>query len=246
MVHSKSSQENNSKAKHSVLLVEDSLDCQILVKAALENEAVVTVATDVSAASQLLKSRNYELLLLDVNLPDGNGFDFFSELNMNRGVGGPRVIFLTANDKIQDKLTGFSIGADDYVVKPFNPMELRARALAHIRHREEMMESAQTITVGRLRLNLALGKVDVIGENGVCEIEVTPVELKLLGLLAKNVGRIMLREQLALLFNHGDSKSGDRVVDVYMSKLRRKLTSFGYGIESIYGFGYRLTQSSLS
>ena len=227
----------------SVLLVEDSPECQLVVSRVLAADATVKVAPDLATACRLLKSGGFALVLLDLTLPDGNGFELFSELRNLQGARRPRVIFMTGDAGVSNKLAGFSLGADDYIVKPFDPLELKARVLAHLRNRREIIEAAQVLEVGKMRMNMALGSVEVLSEDGVHKLEVTPTEFRLLILLTKNIGRILPRDQLHSLLSQVSSEAVDQTIDVHISKLRKKLTAFGYGVESIYGFGYRLTQS---
>jgi len=223
-----------------VLLVEDSRDSQHLVKVALEDEAQLTIAGDLAKALKILKTEVFDLLLLDVSLPDGTAFDLVSLMDVSHMVQKPRVIFLTADDELKSKLTGFSLGGDDYIVKPINPVELRARVLSHLRSRREALEASQTLQVGPLRINIMTGGIEVIKEDGHLNIETTPTEFRILSSLAKNPGHALPREHLQSLLPRGRDSTPDRTVDVHISKLRQKLIEYGFNIESIYGFGYRL------
>jgi DNA-binding response OmpR family regulator len=233
------------KNEDAVLLVEDSSDCQLLVKRSVKGIADITVAPDLATAERLLSENGYGLLILDVHLPDGNGLEFLSDLQLELGVQRPRVIFLTSRTDLTDKLAGFSLGADDYIAKPFNPLEFRARVLSNLRHRKELIAEAQLTVYGRLRFNLAQGTIEAAHQNGYVPIEVSPTEFRLLLLLARNLGRILVRQQLTAVFRQGkarDPQTLERSIDVYVLKLRRKLEGYGYLIESIYGFGYRLME----
>src|SRR5438128_1141403 len=98
-----------------VLLVDDSMDCQLLVSRAIQDSVTLEIAPALSDARALLESRHYDLILLDVDLPDGNGFGLCSSLRAESGSKRPRIVFLTGSQGISEKLTGFSVGADDYI-----------------------------------------------------------------------------------------------------------------------------------
>lgn len=228
--------------RYQVLLVEDSLDCQSLVTRSLEGSAQVTIASDLKSARKLLESNRFDVMLLDVGLPDGDGFGFCSSILTEQGPNRPRILFLTGNSKSSDKLTGFTVGADDYVVKPFDPLELKARVQAHLRHRREITEAAQAVRVGNLELNLVNYFVEVKTESGPAHPSLTPSEFRLLYQLAKNEGRVVTREQILSSLSEDNLDVSDRSVDVHISRLRKKLLGCSHSIESIYGVGYRLNR----
>ena len=226
-----------------VLLVDDSIDCQILVTRALQDAAHVTVAPDIGTAKRLLQSNEYELLLLDVGLPDGDGFGFCSSLLTELGARHPRVLFLTGSRDISDKLTGFSVGGDDYLIKPFDPLELKARVQAHLRNRHELIEAARTLRLGNLELNLAAYAAEVHENSGTVRLDLTPTEFKLLYHLAKNEGRILSREQMLTGLFDGKTHVTDRTIDAHLSRVRKKLADCTHNVEAIYGIGYRLVHT---
>jgi len=228
--------------REQILLIEDSLDCQTLVSRSLEGTAQVMVASDLLAAEELLEKHDFDLLLLDVGLPDGDGFGFCSRLLAELGPNRPRVLFLTGKSKISDKLTGFSMGADDYLVKPFDPLELRARVQAQLRSRRELAGAAQSVRVGNLEMNLVTYFVQIKTDTGFLHPELTPTEFRMLYQLAKNEGRVLSRDQLLSSISEDNLDASDRAVDVHVSRIRKKLAGCSHAIESMYGIGYRLIQ----
>jgi DNA-binding response OmpR family regulator len=227
-----------------VLLVEDSLSGQLVVRSALDGVAELTVAPDLKSAWECLKTDEFRLILLDVNLPDGSGFNFCSSLAADRGARRPRVLFLTGSRDIGEKLTGFSVGGDDYVTKPFEPMELKARVMAQLRTLEEMSDAKQTIRVGDVELDLAQHSVEALIPGGPVRIELTPTEFRLLAALARREGRILSREQLLSSLVAQGEHALDRTIDAHLSKLRKKVGAFGLNVEAVYGIGYRLVRGS--
>lgn len=225
-----------------VLLVEDSIDSQILVSRALRDAVNLEIAGEVSKAKEFLGSREYDLVLLDVDLPDGSGFGFCSSLLADTRSKRPRVIFLTGSQGISEKLTGFSLGADDYITKPFDPLELKARVLAHLRAHAELIQSAQVVQCGNIRLNLMAHTAEIDDLAGLpVTLDLTPTEFKLLSALIKNEGRVLSREQLLVIASDHAEDICDRTIDAHISKLRKKLSpSSSHIIEGVYGIGYRL------
>src|SRR5687768_6524265 len=118
--------------QETILAVEDAPDFQLMIRASLERHYVVTVVSTLEQARARLARQSYNLLLLDVNLPDGDGFAFCADLRAHEATQSLPVIFLTARSELEDKLRGFSLGADDYIVKPFQGLELRARVEAKL------------------------------------------------------------------------------------------------------------------
>jgi DNA-binding response OmpR family regulator len=227
-----------------VLLIEDSKDYQSMVNRALEGTADVTVAPDLSSARRLLDIQEYDLLLLDVGLPDGNGFGFCSAFTRQRGLNRPRILFLTGRHGITDKLNGFSAGGDDYLLKPFDPRELKARVQTHLRVRDELLDGAQRLHVGSLVFCLVSCSLEIHEESGIFRPSMTPTEFRILYRLASHEGRILSRDQLLPEDSEDDSEFNisERNIDVHMSRIRKKIAVSTHSIESIYGVGYRLVK----
>ncbi len=222
-----------------VLLVEDSVECRILVQNALEGYAELVVAADLKGAEQLVSQQKFDLLIVDVDLPDGDGFGFCARLLAEKGAARPRLLFLSGKGALADKLTGFSVGADDYLVKPLDALELRARVQAHLRHAQDSAALAQTLCAGNLRLELGTHRVFVGEGPGAQELELTRAEFKLLTHLLRKEGQVFTREQLKNI-GSGKTHVTDRTVDAHLCRLRKKLSSCTHTVEPVYGLGYRL------
>lgn len=226
-----------------VLLVDDSVDCQLMVSRALHGAVHVSVASDLEAARRLLESEEYDLLLLDVDLPDGDGFGLCSTLMAQKGGRRPRIVFLTGATELADRLTGFSVGGDDYVVKPFDPLELKARVQAHLRVSREAQEAARGLQIGNMTLDATANSVEISLGAETLRPELTPTEFRLLHHLAKHEGRIQSREQLLNVLGGDRSYSTDRTIDAHLSRLRKKISGCTHMIDSVYGIGYRLVKA---
>jgi len=224
-----------------VLLVDDSEDCRLLVSRALQDCYRLSIASDVAEAKRIMENQDFALLLLDVDLPDGDGFRLCSSiLAQKKGLSRPRVLFLTGARDIRDRLTGFSVGGDDYVVKPFDPLELKARVAAHLRTCRETAEAARGFQVGNLTLDLEAHTLEIDGEDGIIRPDLTPTEYLLLQSLARHEGRVLSRERLLSNLSGDHLDVTDRSIDSHLSRLRKKLAGASHTVEAVYGIGYRL------
>lgn len=227
-----------------ILLIEDSYDSQVLVRSALRDVDDLDVAPTLKDARALLEKHSYDLLLIDVALPDGNGFEFCSMLLTEKAEDRPSVLFLTGKQNISDKLMGFSVGADDYMVKPFEPLELKARVRNIVKNRRDTERSSQIYAVGNLRLDVLAFKAEIVTESETKTLNLTPTEFKLLHSLAKQPGQVFSRDQLLYALSGGREHVLDRTIDSHLSRARKKLAGCTHNVESIYGVGYRFAKVS--
>ena len=218
-----------------ILVVEDDQAIALGLKNDLMLEGyAVEVAADGDSACQRAIAAPFDLIVLDVMLPKKDGFAVCRELRRAR-LTTP-IIMLTARAQESDKVLGLGLGADDYVTKPFSPMELRARIAAVLRRTRP--ETAERVRFGDVDVDFGRGVV----RKGGRDVEVTPLELKVLGALLAAGGRLLSRDQLiAQVWGPGVAIT-DRVVDNHIGSLRRKLepdeTEPRY-LRNIRGLGYR-------
>ena len=213
-----------------VVLVEDESAVRAAVAAALEAEGLsVSTFSDFAEPAEILAAAP-DLAVLDVVLPGGSGFELARRVRAGRDLP---VIFLTARDAVEDRLAGFGLGADDYLVKPFALEELLARVRAVLRR------------TGRLGVPLAAGDVLVDEEAGVAsraghDLGLTSTELRLMAFLLRHRGRVLSKPQL-LTQVWGYDAYDPNLVEVHVSSLRRKLEAHGPRvIHTVHGLGYRL------
>lgn len=217
-----------------ILVVDDEEDLCEILQFNLENEGY-RVDTASSAEEALQKDLSvYNLLLLDVMMGEISGFKMASLLKKDPKTAGIPVIFITAKDTENDLLTGFNLGADDYIAKPFSLREVSARVKAVIRRTNA--ESAQNglLTYQTLVLHLEKKKVSIDGQ----EVPLTKKEFEILALLLQNKGRVFSREEI---LNHVWTDEVcvlDRTIDVNMTRLRRKIGPYGRCIVTRLGYGY--------
>jgi two-component system, OmpR family, response regulator len=213
-----------------VVVVEDESTVRAAVERALRTDGLnVSSFADWTEADDILAAAP-DLVLLDVMLPHGDGFELARQLRARRDLP---IVFITARDGVDDRLAGFSLGADDYLVKPFALEELLARVRAVLRRS------------GRLGAPLEAGDVLVDDQAGFANraghaLELTPTELRLLAFFVRNRGIVLSKHQL-LTQVWGYDAFDPNVVEVHVSALRRKLEVHGPRvIQTVRGLGYRL------
>jgi DNA-binding response OmpR family regulator len=222
-----------------ILVVDDEPVNTKLVQFILTEEGYEVTAVDSSrGAYAILQKQLPDLILLDVNMPQMNGFDLYRRLH-EQEYDIP-VIFVTAKGELEDKLQGLRMGADDYIVKPFDPAELLARVQAVLRrYRKATAQAAeQVLRSGAFELNMADLQVSLPDKRS---ISLTPREMKILVMLAGHAGRILPREEL-LSAIWGDDDRESNIVDVYIRRLRLKIERDPANpqyIQSARGIGYR-------
>jgi two-component system, OmpR family, response regulator AdeR len=217
-----------------VLIVEDEPDIADLLEAYLRREQFRTErASDGSSAVQLHRAARPDLVLLDVNLPE---FDGFEVLRRIRETAQTPVIMLTALSQDLDKLLGLKLGADDYVVKPFSPLEVVARVKAVLR-RVGLQAATQPLRLSNLELDPLAVRVSVAGK----PLDTTMTEYRILEHLMRHPNRAFTRAEL-LEVALPDSDALERVIDTHLGNLRKKLELAGMPnlIQTVRGMGFRL------
>ncbi len=223
-----------------VLIVEDERDLAELLAYNLEKEGYQVLVTGTGLDGLETARRELpDLVILDLMLPGMMGTEVCSALRHSDKTRGIPVLMLTARGDEIDRVVGFEMGADDYIVKPFSMRELMLRIRAVLRRSSSDGSSTERqITVGPVCIDCGSHRVTVAGT----EIELTSTEFKLLLYLAEHRGRVMQREQL-LQDVWGYNFVGDtRTVDTHMTRLRNKLGDAGEMIRTVRGFGYKLEE----
>lgn len=222
-----------------VLVVEDSVEFQAMIRATLGKNIQVTMASTLSEARAAARSQQFDLFLLDVMLPDGSGFDFCSELQADTKTQSTPVIFLTGKTGVTDKVLGLTLGADDYMTKPFEPAELRARVESKLKKALSQKQDENILHRGWVRLEVPTYTAFLLTEQGERKLDLTPIEYKLLYRLAQHPGHILTRQQLIDLVWGQNTFLEERSVDKHVSSLRKKLDMFGKKIRTVSGLGYQ-------
>ncbi|MDR6861479.1 response regulator transcription factor [Variovorax guangxiensis] len=217
-----------------ILLVEDDAALASAVCSYLEAKAfVVDVTPGLAQARAALAAVQYAAVLLDLHLPDGEGLSLLPDVRALRD--RPIVIVLTARDQVTDRIRGLDAGADDYLIKPYDPAELLARLRAVERRRSSA--STPVLRFGKLEIDLAR---DLVRNDGM-PVTLTQKEWALLRVMATRPERIHTRDNLAdALYGFGD-EADSNTLEVFISRLRRKLGR--NHIQTLRGLGYRLSYS---
>jgi DNA-binding response OmpR family regulator len=222
-----------------ILVVEDSKEFQLMVKSALGREMQAEVCESLTEARKKVNSESYDLILLDIALPDGSGFDFCTELQRNERTQRLPIIFLTGRTATTDKVLGLTLGADDYVTKPFEPTELKARVESQLRKSSAKVQEESTIERGPLKLNLPNYTATIVVDGRETKLDLTPIEYKIIYRLAKNPGLILTRQQLIDNVWGVGAYIEDRSVDKHISSLRKKLGDCSNYVRTVSGLGYQ-------
>jgi len=218
-----------------LLLVED--DDTIARELLLRWHAIgweMTACTTLAQAQQAVEQKAPDVIVLDLQLPDGDGLDWLSRLRRAPAPAHAPVLILTARDRISDRVEGLRRGADDYLVKPFAPEELDAR-LDVIRRRLGR-DKGQLLRFGPMLWSRDDGVARVDG----VPLELLPREFEVLGLLMRRAPALVPKRVIVDTLAERNEEVGDAAVEVYVSRLRRKLAGTGLGIQTSRGFGYRL------
>jgi len=223
-----------------VLVVDDDVKTVELVKLYLERDGYkVTTAYDGIEALRLARETHPDLIVLDLMLPGMDGFEVARSVRKESEVP---IIMLTARTGDEDRLTGFNLGADDYVTKPFSPKELAARVRAVLR-RLPGERGPDKITYNGLTVDFNKYEASLAGN----PLKLTTVEFKILSTFIKEPGRVFSRSQLIEKTFGYDFTGFDRTIDVHILNLRRKLEpdpDHPKYIKTVYGAGYKLTEIS--
>jgi len=218
-----------------LLVVDDEQDLCEILKFNLENEGYeVDTANSAEEALQLDISR-YDLLLLDVMMGEISGFRMASMIKKNPATAKIPIIFITAKDTENDTITGFNVGADDYISKPFSLREVVVRVKAVIRRGiENKSQKSEHLIYKNLSLNLVRKRVTIDGS----EIALTKKEFEILFLFLSNIGRVFSREEILTKIWSDEVYVLDRTIDVNITRLRRKIGVYGKCVVTRLGYGY--------
>ncbi len=225
-----------------ILLVEDSEEYQKIVVRALNHYQIVCVENAEDALSRLEQTQ-FALILLDIHLPVRDGYSLLSEIQSNSETSSVPVICLTGKTAVTDKITAFSLGADDYIIKPFDPLELRARVDAKLNKTSKSKSSGNLLFINKLEISHNTHRVFVHEGSKKNEVELTQTEFKILSCLARRPDQAFSRDQLLVAVWGEDARVLDRVVDTHICSLRKKLGPEGSFIKAVPGIGYKIQPS---
>lgn len=221
-----------------VLSIEDDLTIQALIEQSLKDFSVTTVASLRSAEVELAKNL-FDAILLDIELPDGDGLKFFTKLTHDQTHKKIPTLILSGHGDISNKLMAFSVGADDFITKPFDPLELNARLTSKIKKMQSDIEEKKTRKIGDLEIDFDRQRVFQIINGKEKDLSLTAIEIKILTMLSKRTEQVFSREQI-LNTVWGETVITDRTVDSHIAHLRTKILGSSVLIDTVKNFGYRL------
>lgn len=225
-----------------VLIIEDNKPFQVLAEEALNPISKTQLASSLAEAREALKTQEFDFIVLDIQLPDGDGMSFFNELNSHEHHRQIPVLFLIGKNVSPLKVAALTMGAIDYMIKPFDPIELRVRVEAHFKRQAS---SGYGLVIGALRLDSAKFIAEIKKGSEWQRIQLTTTEFRVLHMLAEKPDAILSRDQL-LMGAWGDSVHvNDRNVDSHISSLRKKMDPYSEALQAVRGAGYRLSKDVL-
>lgn len=218
-----------------ILVVDDEEDLCEILKFNLEMEGYQVDTANSAEEALKLDLPSYNLLLLDVMMGEISGFKMASMMKKNKDTAGIPIIFITAKDTENDTITGFNLGADDYISKPFSLREVIMRVKTVLRRTANVQTREQEQLQYRdLVIDIPKKKVTISGE----EISLTKKEFEILLLLLQNQGRVFSREDILAKVWHDEVYVLDRTIDVNITRLRKKIGNYGKYIVTRLGYGY--------
>ncbi len=225
-----------------IVIVEDDPDIARLIRYTLEKAGYACrVEDNGEVAFQVLTEdrKPPALVLLDLMVPGLDGVELCRLIRRDERLRGVPVIMLTARGEEVDRVVGFEVGADDYIVKPFSPRELVLRVRAVLKRREEPAPAAaETLAVGDLEMDMARHRVTLGGR----ELDLTLTEFNLLSVLIRRRGRVQSRDRLLSDVWQIEADITTRTIDTHVKRLRQKLGTMGEWVETVRGIGYRFRE----
>ena len=225
-----------------ILVIEDEPDIRRNLEYNLGREGFKASSVgSLDEANEKLKSKKFDLILLDLMLPDGSGLDLCKKIKSNSETEATPIIILTAKDDEVDKVVGFELGADDYVTKPFSVRELILRVKAILKRSDKKTKEVVEVErqFGDLKIDVDSHEVHVDSQL----IELTALEFRLLKELVEKRGRVQSRDQLLSEVWGYNAEVTTRTVDTHIKRLREKLGSMGKYVQTIRGVGYKFSRT---
>ncbi|WP_220576454.1 response regulator transcription factor [Bacteroides fragilis] len=219
-----------------ILVVDDEEDLCEILKFNLENEGYEVDTANSAEEALKMNISSYRLLLLDVMMGEISGFKMANILKKDKKTAQVPIIFITAKDTENDTVTGFNLGADDYISKPFSLREVIARVKAVLRRTatSDMEKVPEQLSYQSLVIDITKKKVSIDGE----EVPLTKKEFEILFLLLQNKGRVFSREDILSRIWSDEVYVLDRTIDVNITRLRKKIGIYGKRIVTRLGYGY--------
>lgn len=219
-----------------ILLIEDNEELGLGIIKLLGKTYAIDQAKNGEYAISSILVQNYDLIILDLGLPDMDGLDVLREIRNNRT--STPILILTARGSLDDRISGLDLGADDYMTKPFEIDELQARVRALLRRAS--MEKTSLLEFGMINLDVRTNVVS----SGSDPIDMTPREIMVLQALMMASGRLLSKSQLLESITNFEEEVSENAIEQYVSRVRKKLTPHGVTIHAARGLGYHLREQN--
>lgn len=225
-----------------ILCVEDSAETLLILETTLRGYDF-KVASTTERARELLRSEKFDLLLVDIELPDGTGMDLCVDLpEQNQGLP---IIFVTGKKDFSAKVTAFALGADDFIQKPFDPKELKLRVDAKVSKHKKFANQSRLLTIGQVTCNLSDQRAYIRTGGATVPVNLTAIEFRILSLLAGSPSKIFARSEIVERVWGYDTSITERAVDVHVSNLLLKLRPSNVDITGVVGSGYQISLTTM-
>ena len=219
-----------------ILIVEDDVNISNLIKYHFEKfDYTCDCVSTGKEALDAVGRRLYNLILLDIMLPEIDGFKTCELLKQNSSFSDIPIVMVTAKDEEADRILGFELGIDDYIIKPFSPRELALRIKAILKRKRPREKQKDILIDGKIKIDITHRQVTIQDKM----IPLTSMEFKLLATLMQHKGKLQKREKLLSDVWNISTEIRTRTVDTHIKKVRQKLGQMGRQIETVRGYGYR-------
>lgn len=224
---------------HLLIVDDDQRIRELLQKYLMRNGFMVSIARDAAQAKRLLKGLAFDLIVLDIMMPEQDGLSLTREL---RETIDTPILLLTARNEVEDRISGLEAGADDYLPKPFEPKELLLRIHAILRRMPDVappQDTPKMLSLGATRYDVQKGEL----WEGDTQIRLTSTELELMRIFSKNIGQALSRMDLVTQMGRENGNSQDRAIDVQITRLRKKIETNPKEpryLQTVRGSGYML------
>jgi DNA-binding response OmpR family regulator len=225
-----------------VLFVEDTRETQLVLQSLLRDYKVITCMS-LEEARRSLVHGPFAAIILDIELPDGDGLRFLAECPENLKKQAA-IFIISSKTALANKAMAFTYGADDFISKPFDPLEVKMRIDAKIRKMTEQQSSSENFTIADLMVNVAEQRLYLEEDGESTQINFTSLEFRIFVFLSKNRDKVISRDEIINHIWGGRVHITDRTVDAHIAHIRKKISSSKVKIETVFGSGYKLLTPS--
>lgn len=223
-----------------ILILEDDRIQIDLVTAILRDDYTLVLASRIEDADALLLEHSFDMFMIDLGLPDGNGLNFCTKIRNDKFYQKIPIFIISSNTDVYTKIASLELGADDYITKPVHPVELKTKIKNKFKRLQEEAGSSNFYKVDKFHVDYEKRSLQIeVKDTEIKEIELTNKEFDLFALLAKNEGRVFSRQDLIDKAWSKNINITDRVVDTHVASIRKKIKPYSDYITSEYGIGYR-------